>query len=303
MFMTCIDTRTLRLLALALAAAGTLLTALPAWAQMPTGLHRLQHIVVIYLENRSFDNLYGLFPGATGIANAGAAALQVDHDGTPFAKLPPVIDTRLRPARPRHALSLPTAKRPVPARALRAAGRRPDGESRPSLLPAAEQINSGNMNKFAVVSNAGGLVMGHFDGSTMQLWDYAKRYTLADHFFHAAFGGSFSTTSAHLCLLAAALQRARGHPRQARRARQARQGRAGDARRIRRQHHAAEHGPKNPALHHDELLPPQDMPTIATASPRRGHVGLLRRRLERSQRRHGRALAFSYHHQPFAFSS
>ena len=70
MFMTCIDTRTLRLLALALAAAGTLLTALPAWAQMPTGLHRLQHIVVIYLENRSFDNLYGLFPGANGVANA-----------------------------------------------------------------------------------------------------------------------------------------------------------------------------------------------------------------------------------------
>src|SRR5712691_12790923 len=100
MFMTCIDTRTLRLLALALAAAGPLLTALPAWAQMPTGLHRLQHIVVIYLENRSFDNLYGLFPGATGIANAGAAALQVDHDGTPFAKLPPVIDTRLRPPAP-----------------------------------------------------------------------------------------------------------------------------------------------------------------------------------------------------------
>ncbi len=52
MFMTCIDTRTLRLLALALAAAGTLLTALPAWAQMPTGLHRLQHIVVIYLDLR-----------------------------------------------------------------------------------------------------------------------------------------------------------------------------------------------------------------------------------------------------------
>ncbi len=54
MFMTCIDTRTLRLLALALAAAGTLLTALPAWAQMPTGLHRLQHIVVIYLDRIGF---------------------------------------------------------------------------------------------------------------------------------------------------------------------------------------------------------------------------------------------------------
>ena len=27
----------------------------------------LDHIVVIYAENRSFDNLYGLFPGANGI--------------------------------------------------------------------------------------------------------------------------------------------------------------------------------------------------------------------------------------------
>ena len=31
---------------------------------------RIDHIVVIYLENRSFDNLFGLFPGADGIAQA-----------------------------------------------------------------------------------------------------------------------------------------------------------------------------------------------------------------------------------------
>ena len=35
-----------------------------------SGLARIDHIVVIYAENRSFDNLYGLFPGADGIANA-----------------------------------------------------------------------------------------------------------------------------------------------------------------------------------------------------------------------------------------
>ena len=34
------------------------------------GLSKIDHIVVIYAENRSFDNLYGLFPGANGIANA-----------------------------------------------------------------------------------------------------------------------------------------------------------------------------------------------------------------------------------------
>ena len=36
------------------------------------GLARIEHIVVIYAENRSFDHLYGLFPGAEGIANATA---------------------------------------------------------------------------------------------------------------------------------------------------------------------------------------------------------------------------------------
>ena len=36
------------------------------------GLERIDHIVVIYAENRSFDHLYGSFPGAEGIADATA---------------------------------------------------------------------------------------------------------------------------------------------------------------------------------------------------------------------------------------
>ena len=49
------------------------------------GLDRIEHIVVVYAENRSFDHLYGLFPGANGIANATPEqATQVDHDGTPL---------------------------------------------------------------------------------------------------------------------------------------------------------------------------------------------------------------------------
>src|SRR6187549_3418906 len=55
------------------------------------GLDRIQHIVVIYAENRSFDNLYGLFPGADGIANATPEQFtQVDYDGKPLARLPAV---------------------------------------------------------------------------------------------------------------------------------------------------------------------------------------------------------------------
>src|SRR5437667_11735060 len=53
-----------------------------------TGLDRFQHIVVIYLENRSFDNLYGEFPGADGLANAGATSTQLDAGRTPYAPRP-----------------------------------------------------------------------------------------------------------------------------------------------------------------------------------------------------------------------
>src|SRR5438552_17547010 len=35
--------------------------------------HQIDHLVVIYEENHSFDNLWGLWPGVNGIKNADAA--------------------------------------------------------------------------------------------------------------------------------------------------------------------------------------------------------------------------------------
>src|ERR1700741_494238 len=65
----------------------------PSQAQAAGGLNRIQTIVVIYAENRSFDNLYGGFPGANGLAQAtpGASA-QLDRDGSVLKELPPVWD-------------------------------------------------------------------------------------------------------------------------------------------------------------------------------------------------------------------
>ena len=75
---------------LAILAAGLLACASHrAVAQPPPGLDQIQTIVVIYAENRSFDNLFGTFPGANGLANA-AAIPQLDRDGKPLAPLPPV---------------------------------------------------------------------------------------------------------------------------------------------------------------------------------------------------------------------
>src|SRR5687767_9428383 len=40
----------------------------------------IDHVIVIYLENHTFDNLYGTFPGANGLDAPGARIVQVDRD-------------------------------------------------------------------------------------------------------------------------------------------------------------------------------------------------------------------------------
>ncbi len=69
-------------------------------AQAAGPFDKLNHIVVIFQENRSFDSLYGSFPGADGLANAGASMRQVDRNGVPYDTLPQPIDTNLTPPAP-----------------------------------------------------------------------------------------------------------------------------------------------------------------------------------------------------------
>src|SRR5919205_462358 len=73
-------------------ASGLLLVANCA-TRPDAGLARIENVVVIYAENRSFDHLYGLFPGADGLAQATAQQkTQLDHDGKPLPHLPPVYE-------------------------------------------------------------------------------------------------------------------------------------------------------------------------------------------------------------------
>src|SRR5690349_841082 len=82
-----------------------------AHAQETGGLSEINHLVVIYQENWSFDSLYGEFPGANGLDNAGASVKQVDKNGQPYASLPQPLDTNMKPAAadPRFPASLPVA--------------------------------------------------------------------------------------------------------------------------------------------------------------------------------------------------
>ncbi len=156
----------------------------------PEGLANLETIVVIYAENRSFDHLFGLFPGAEGIAQATAdQKTQVDHDGNPLPYLPPVyVQGKPSAAFPD---KLPNGPFRIDAPPV---SRRPD-ELLPNPIHAyyhnREQINGGRNNKFVAMSNVGAWTMGYFDTSKTKLWQWAKNYTLADHFFMGAYGGSY----------------------------------------------------------------------------------------------------------------
>ena len=159
----------------------------------------ITNVVIVYLENHSFDSLYGLYPGANGIATAQgspAARPQLDRDAiTPLQTLPPVWSASAAQA-PAWAFVASLANNPFRIDA-------PPGGATGATLSVVPpdlvhrfynnqmQINGGRNDMFVAWSDAGGLAMGYYDGSAMKLWQLARQYTLADNFFQGAFGGSF----------------------------------------------------------------------------------------------------------------
>ncbi len=154
------------------------------------GLEKVNHLIVIYQENWSFDSLYGKFPGANGLANAGTTVRQVDKNGQPYATLPQPLNTTKKPVGPdpRFPANLPVAPFDV-------AGFVPASERTGDLVhrfyQEQYQIDGGKMDKFVAWSDAAGLVMSYYDATNMPVGRLAQQYVLADNFFHAAFGGSF----------------------------------------------------------------------------------------------------------------
>src|SRR5258708_12917932 len=53
------------------------------------------HVIVLFLENRSFDHLFGTYPGADGIA--AYRGKQTDKDGAPYAVLPAPLGRDAKP--------------------------------------------------------------------------------------------------------------------------------------------------------------------------------------------------------------
>src|ERR1700759_430928 len=79
--------------------------ALSNWAPVPvqdaSGIHKIQHVIMIMQENRSFDHYFGTFPGADGIPM---------KNGVPTVCLPNPYDGKC--VRPFHDPSLSNAGGP-----------------------------------------------------------------------------------------------------------------------------------------------------------------------------------------------
>ena len=163
------------------------------------GLEKIQHVIVIYQENWSFDGLYGKFPGADGIANAAERIRQMEKDGTPYAKLPQPLDTSKKPPSldSRFPMDLPVAPYDI---ALYVPPHQKIGDIVNRALQEKRQINGGRMDGFVAWSENGGLAMSYYDATDLPVGRLAQQYTLADRFFHSAFDGSLIN---HLWLICA----------------------------------------------------------------------------------------------------
>jgi phospholipase C len=202
-------------------------------------LAKINHLVVIYEENHSFDNLYGAWEGVNGRANADPAhTIQIGQLGAPYTCLlqddvnlasPPLLATCTDTSTGTSYSSafankpfsieayIPASAQTCPKPGVSFAG----GSSLPSSnnLPGGctrdivhrfyqeqYQLNNGHQNRYATGSDAVGLTMGYYDTTALPIYEYLHdpahpHYAIADDFFQGAFGGSFLN---HQWLIAAA---------------------------------------------------------------------------------------------------
>ncbi|WP_455921788.1 acid phosphatase [Pseudomonas putida] len=164
-------------------------------------------VVVIYPENRSFNNLFGNFPGVEKPLSSlkPEEYQQRDRDGSLLKTLPPAwggtlqigpqtVDGVTYAAGVQYQENLPNAPFALKG---------PNKEDLPLGVITRDlwhvfyqnqmQINGGKNDQFVAWADSGGLTMGYYDQTqyTLRLWDVAQEFVLCDNFFQGAFGGSF----------------------------------------------------------------------------------------------------------------
>ncbi len=143
-------------------AGGGSATTGPGSPEHPPVNSNIQHIVVVVMQNASFDHLFGTFPAPPGGTIEGArpgVPGYVQNDATGKA-VSPMLLTDLAP------------------KAL------PEGR-----VPYTNVMDGGLMDKYAFFN--GDVAMNYYDGTTPgigTLWSYAQQYAIADNYFSSVIG-------------------------------------------------------------------------------------------------------------------
>ena len=205
------------------------LTALPAAGASPAtlALGTINHIVVIYQENHSFDNLYGSWERVNGLSRADSAnTTQIGQGGVPYTCLKQNDVNLATPPQPASCTDMTTsttfsshfANQPfniddfiasTDATCPAPGAFYPNGVPKGTGLPGGctedlvhryyqeqYQLNGGQQNRYVTGSDAIGLSMGVYKTRDLPIYKYLHQpghpqYAISDKFFQAAFGGSF----------------------------------------------------------------------------------------------------------------
>ena len=138
---------------------------------VPSGIHKIKHVIIVMQENRSFDSYFGTYPGADGIPMAG---------GVPAVCVPTPAGRCMRPYHDTADVN----------------GGGPHGEA-----SAVADVDNGNMDGFILQRDAASAscrnpedpacgghgkpdVMGYHTAAEIpNYWTYARDFVLQDHMF------------------------------------------------------------------------------------------------------------------------
>jgi phospholipase C len=191
-----------RLGALVVLVVGGAAVAIGLRAQTPAGVPPrsaaavIEHVVVIYQENNSFDHYFGTYPHAT---NPPGEPRFEARPGTPAVE---GLSTALLTANPNATNAANGAEAANPFRLDRSEAATADQEH--SYTSEQVAYDHGKMDLFPTTVGRSGpppgvdgpatkraLNLGYFDGNTVTaLWNYAQRFAMSDHFFQTTFGPS-----------------------------------------------------------------------------------------------------------------
>jgi phospholipase C len=153
---------------------------LPVDVGGPGGIHKIQHVVIIMQENRSFDQYFGTYPGADGIPGlaGNAGTIPCDSDPKNGGCIEPYHDTQDKNYGGPHGATNATADI--------------DGGKMDGFVGQAEKgTNCATINPNCSPCTGNGQsqcidVMGYHDGADIpNYWTYAHDFVLQDHMFES----------------------------------------------------------------------------------------------------------------------